>query len=501
MELRLVFGLDLEADLIAAAVEMPQPATRLSAPALTLIVLAVAAVLLRAPQLGNPLLDVDEQFYLLVGDRMLHGVLPYVDIWDRKPIGLFLIFAAIRLLGGDGVVQYQLVAGLFALATAALVATIARRSVGPVAAAAGGIAYLVWLNLIGGSGGQSPVFYNLLTAVAALATLRALGESDPDRLRRHGQAAMLAMGLALQIKTTALFEGCLFGLTFLYLGWRGDRRPPAALALRLAAIAIAPTLLAFLAYAGLGHAQDWWFANVTSIFLRSTPPDVHPAAKLGGIVLALLPLAVAALWGLARRWREGGAEVRFVALWLAVAAAGFLAVPPYYNHYGLPLLLPLAIAAAPAFARGLVGVVAALLAAVMLALTGWPDFGRTIDGRAHLAALGGIVARHLDGGCLLVFEGPTALYQATHACTVSRYVFPNHLNYLGEAGSIGVDPAAEMARAIAARPAVIVVSRRTAIVDPNPATWDIVEAAVRRDYRPVGTGISEHHPVGIYARR
>ncbi|WP_292923223.1 hypothetical protein [Novosphingobium sp. SCN 63-17] len=67
-------------------------------------------LLLRGATLGYPIIHADEQFYLLVGDRMLHGAVPFVDIWDRKPIGLFLLYGAIRLLGGDGILQYQLVA-------------------------------------------------------------------------------------------------------------------------------------------------------------------------------------------------------------------------------------------------------------------------------------------------------------------------------------------------------------------------------------------------------
>ncbi|MGJ3625795.1 hypothetical protein AB5I41_00100 [Sphingomonas sp. MMS24-JH45] len=48
------------------------------------------------------------EYYLLVGDRLFHGALPYVDVWDRKPVGLFLVFAAIRWLGGDGVLDLSL---------------------------------------------------------------------------------------------------------------------------------------------------------------------------------------------------------------------------------------------------------------------------------------------------------------------------------------------------------------------------------------------------------
>ena len=58
------------------------------------------ATLVRCQTFGDPFIGFDEQFYLLVGDRMWHhGDLPFVDIFDRKPIGLFLIYAAIRALG------------------------------------------------------------------------------------------------------------------------------------------------------------------------------------------------------------------------------------------------------------------------------------------------------------------------------------------------------------------------------------------------------------------
>ena len=57
----------------------------------------------RTQTFGNPLLGFNEQFYLLFGDRMAHGgVLPFIDIFDRKPCGLFLIDAATRLLGSEG---------------------------------------------------------------------------------------------------------------------------------------------------------------------------------------------------------------------------------------------------------------------------------------------------------------------------------------------------------------------------------------------------------------
>ncbi len=156
-------------------------------------ILLLAAFAIRCVQFGNPLIHVDENFYLLVGDRMLHGAVPYVDIWDRKPVGLFVLFAAIRLLGGDGIVQYQVVATLFAAGTALIIARMAAPMAGLKAATVAGVIYLLLLGLVGGSGGQKPVFYNLFVAGAALATMTAMtsgvdpaGRTRTQRPRRHG---------------------------------------------------------------------------------------------------------------------------------------------------------------------------------------------------------------------------------------------------------------------------------------------------------------------------
>src|ERR1700744_3707746 len=83
-----------------------------------IVALLAVAVLTRAGRIGDPTIHVDEQFYLLVADRMWHGALPYVDIWDRKPILLFLIYAALRPFSSDVILAYQIGATLFVTMTA-----------------------------------------------------------------------------------------------------------------------------------------------------------------------------------------------------------------------------------------------------------------------------------------------------------------------------------------------------------------------------------------------
>ncbi len=143
------------------AVSFPPP--RLTMPALPRsavdgLLMLLAAAVLRCWWWGDPVVQIDEQFYLAVGDRMLHGAVPFVDIWDRKPVGLFLAYAAVRLLGGDGIVQYQLVATGLAAAAAWLVVRAARLHAGEAAARIAGLVALLWMLVFVGAGGPGPIF-------------------------------------------------------------------------------------------------------------------------------------------------------------------------------------------------------------------------------------------------------------------------------------------------------------------------------------------------------
>src|SRR3954465_9759277 len=87
-----------------------------------LMLVGAFVLALRALYFGNPAVNIDEQFYLMAADRWFnHGLLPYVDIWDRKPIGIFLLYAPAVLWFKNGVLGYQLLGLIFTLATCAVV--------------------------------------------------------------------------------------------------------------------------------------------------------------------------------------------------------------------------------------------------------------------------------------------------------------------------------------------------------------------------------------------
>ncbi|MGU3391753.1 ArnT family glycosyltransferase [Sphingomonas sp. M1A8_2b] len=457
------------------------------------LILLLVALAVRAWDFGNPVIEPDQQYYLLVGDRLLHGAVPYIDIWDRKPIGLFLLFAGLRTLPGNGILAYQLAATLCAWATAIVVVRAARTiGANDRGALAAGVSYLLFISLVGGSGGQAPVFYNLPMAVAALLTLHLPAKAAAGRTRAivwSGFAACLFGGIAIQLKYTPMFEGAVFGLAHVwFLRRAGARWRHVLLAAAIwALMGLAPTLAAIGWYRAQGQAafDAFWFANFTSIALRRGYSASDLAMRLLGIIAQLSPLVLGAVLSWRARPRGGvaGETVIVGYAWLGFALAGFFAIGTFFDHYSLPLIAPLAILAAPTLGRSIrmLGLTLAVAIAILLAKRVLhPSDAAGAYRVAH------VVAANSGTECPYVFIGDTITYHLAHACLPTAYAFPNLLAYDTEQGATGINEATEVRRILATRPPVIVTSDRRLSIW-NRGSLHAVKAALARDYRPVFT--------------
>jgi hypothetical protein len=451
---------------------------------LLLLLVTLAA---RAQTFGNPVIEYDEQFYLVVGARMLDGARPYIDIWDRKPIGLFLLFAGMRwvggLFGGDGVLAVQLIAALFVAATAQCVNMLAERcGARRFASLCAGIGYILWLNLLQGEGGQASVFYALPMVLAALIVFDVALERrwTTKRPLFAGLLAMALAGLAIQLKYTVVFEGGLFGLWLLWAlrkrgyGWI----KLAGTALLLAGVALLPTVLVAGVYAAWGQLDAFLFANFWSGLSRGPVPTgatlKHLATDIG---IVSLPMA-AAYFGL-HQMEPRSSVKRFLLSWLFVSAAAILIIGTFSPHYFIPLLLPLMIAAAPLFELRRKGAIALLIASALagqglIAYLTWQKGGRA-EAEAMVRAIGPVPH------CLYVHDGYPILYHLTGSCLPSKFIFPGHLNTATEAPAIGVDGLAEVKRILATKPDAIVTDL-PAFSQGNRITAALVNAELTRHY-------------------
>ncbi|KHK90530.1 hypothetical protein [Novosphingobium malaysiense] len=448
-------------------------------------ILLLIGMALRASTFGDPNLHVDEAFYHTVGIAMHHGALPYVDVWDRKPWGLFFIYYLIAFLS-DAPLAYQLVATAFAAATAWIIARFASLWSTPRAGLFAGIVYLLWLDRLQGFGGQAPVFYNLFMASAALIVFRSRERLGAGEVPAKAMAAMLLAGIAIVVKPTAFFESCFFGLYAVALLFRSPiRRGHLALhAMSWMALGAAPALAISAWYWLHGYWDIYWQAMVLSNLEK---PEFLYASTMRALVtfIILAPIIVVATLSLAT-WRGDGR--RFVLPWLAAALLGLLSVSNFYMHYSLPLLVPLAISTATFFQRRIAGPVA------LAALTLWSlqtshafDFEHTRQSKQAMAALVRAIETHDHGGDLFVVDGPPQLYVLTGHRFPTPLVFPHHLAHLIEKDLSHLSTLGETRRVLRLRPGTVVMPDSPRQDPPNMEVIDAVTAYVTDNCRKVAS--------------
>lgn len=444
-------------------------------------ILLAVAVVLRCDTFGDPNLHGDEVFYHQVGIAMHHGARPYVDVWDRKPFGLFALFYLITAISPAPIV-YQLAATLFAAGTAWVIGAIAQPWAGPRGALLAGMCYLLWLAPLQGFGGQSPIFYNLFIAAAALLVLNALPRLAQGERPRSVFAAMLLGGCAITIKTTAFVEAAFFGLLCLCAFHRSGAGLKRTLTggTTWALIGAAPTIAIAAAYWLAGHWPEYWHAMVTANMAKLPYwPDLRIRALL--MLILMTPILILAALGLAEQDRESR---RFVLIWLVAALLGLLVLPNFYSHYALPVLVPLCVAASSYLARPGVGLMAtALIAALSVWFSPIFQFAHTARSRQVIADLSRTVRAHRGNGPLFVYDGPPQLYQTTGQRFLTPLVFPTHLSQAIEKDVSHLSTLGETRRVLALKPGAVVVAIKPSNSPANMETRAPVLAYVARNCR------------------
>jgi hypothetical protein len=429
----------------------------------------------RASVFGDLSYFSDELFYFLAGQRMHDGLLPYVDVWDRKGPALFLTYYLIAGFS-KSVWAYQIAAWLFASATAFVIARIALRFTGVQGALAAGGVYLFSLALFGGSGGQSPVFYNLWMALAALLVLRGKW--------REMLAAMALAGLAIAYKQSAAPEALFLGLAALWR-LRQDGATAAQLLKRALLLAFAgalPFILFGLFYAAAGHFDAFWQAMVTSNLRKAYNPVGDHWVRIGALAKLSSPLLLGAIAGLVL----GGKALprRFIGGWIIAALVGFVLVPNFYEHYLLPVLVPLSVASAALFNRGAVGLGAAAAATLVFAANSpMFAFAKRAEARAAMEGIAADIRARNPHPRLFIYEGPVWLYAMLDTYPPSPLLNNFHLYFPPEEGVSQFDAAAEVQRNLAWKPDVIVTYNNWEPWEENARTAPLLRGYVAKACR------------------
>ncbi|HEX4819853.1 MAG TPA: hypothetical protein VFV00_06560 [Acidimicrobiales bacterium] len=299
-----------------------------------LAVTLVAAIAHLPGFIRTEVLNPDEGFLATQAQVLNDGGRLYQDVVDRKPpIVPYLYAATFRISGSDGLFGVRVLALFAHIATALLIAAIARRRWGDGPAFAAAMLYLVASAGLVVEDSQAASFEVFMLPFMCAAMYFA----ERDRPVAGGVAAALAT-LAKQVAATTM-------LPLAYLAWRKQRFAGVA---RLAVAFVVPIAIGALLF-GWSDFLFWVFTGTGSYLDASGSWSVvlNRGASGTGVFLGANLGAFLLVLGAWRRWRED----LDLWLWLIAAVIGAAAGFRFFGHYFLQLAPPFALLAAGTLVR------------------------------------------------------------------------------------------------------------------------------------------------------
>ncbi len=463
----------------------------------------------RLPTINFDVLNVDEAVYLLVGRAWRMGELPYVDIVDRKPLGLFFINAVADALFWDPIVGARIIGVLATLLAAWLIMMFAQRfmRLGPMTGMACGLLYSTYALLFGGDAVEAPIYSAPFLVGAAILIL-----SDIATIREGGKPSamrMLTAGLLLsatfQIKYVTAAESVAFGLLYLITGWNCGKTRPGLwrevvfAAGVMTAAGVLPMALLYGVYAAMGHGQEFFF-YVFSSNLDRGPTDATPDVffrRISLFTLAFSPLLILAGQFLLRYWRgEAGARgvpswvVVFLVSWFAAAMFAGIFQMQFYDHHFYEVLLPLGLLAGAGLRplghgkRAREAAVKTTAIVLGLAVSGYmalriADISQNGSPYQPSRIAADIASTRAQS--MYVFNYHSLLYALADIELPTKYPLASHMLRDLEAQSFHFDAVTEINRILAKDPQMIVVERP---IDPTVSAEkrEIIESKLSSQY-------------------
>jgi hypothetical protein len=308
------------------------------------LLISLGLVLVRAlPNLNYPI-GRDQATYLVIGEGLLHGQRLYLDLWDNKPPGIFLLYALIVKVFGHVMWSVAVVDILWLLAVSYLIFRFAEKYAGPATAGVAVVWNAFWHCWAGyWEAGQAETFLVLFVLGGYLL----MRHEESARWPRHIAAGLL-FGAAFWLKYNAV-AFLPFLVLFPFLDWSGLDKVPRRLSLILpwrgwlrrvlplvAGFALALfAVLGFIAFSGawgaMKEVQFEVLPRYSAMALARTPHYVF--WLLGQTEFSLgfaTEIAVAA--ALVVAWRQR--ELSRLAPLAASAALGYVCVAMQVRFHG-----------------------------------------------------------------------------------------------------------------------------------------------------------------------
>lgn len=427
--------------------------------------LLAVAIAIRLLSFFPSVIDHDESTYLVIADALSKGYTYQVDYIDTKPIGIFLILAALKTLLGNAIWGYRLFGALVLGLTAFLLYRVKRvQGSSWSTGLAAGVIYLL-LNSIYTHYGVSPnteTYFNLFTAGALLLFFRF------QSFTAYFTAGLL-LGIGFVIKYVVLFDGLAFGgfLVFQALRREGNVVKALSRAMTMALAAAIPFGLVVAYYYQLGEFDRFWFNSITVAGRYPSSREFsHYIIFFFDFFLRYFP--VTALFGVALWHRKVDLTVRqFGLIWSVLVLISVLLPGNAFGHYYIQFMLPFSYLASEFFGLPRQEVprwlrwmrtpkIGYSLLGLLLITHLFLQKGDYIDRPDRVRNAAEYLNRHLEPGDLIYTQWDQAIYFLTDRLPLTPYVHPSLFWRDKHIEAMEIDVALEVSNIEAARPRFMV---------------------------------------------
>jgi 4-amino-4-deoxy-L-arabinose transferase-like glycosyltransferase len=316
--------------------------------AVVVVLLILWSVILRFFSFFPAVISHDESTYLVIARGLLEGKTYFVDLIDTKPIGIFVLYAAMLWVGKTIFMVRFFTAVWIGLTAFGIYRLMWRVGKNDRAAWAAALIYPLITSIFTFYGVvPNTELYFVLFTVWALVLI--WGENASWRYALAG----LLLGLGFLLKYVVFFDGLAFGALTLWVGWRQGQWQKAAWQRVLPMVAGAALPFAAIAYgyiqAGLGEV----FYYYTFTVMGKYPVD-KIWWKSGLYVLdffgRFFPITLMALWA-ARRLQPTAKQLfnNFLLCWMLCGLLAVLYTGKLFGHYFIQLMPALSMLAAGFF--------------------------------------------------------------------------------------------------------------------------------------------------------
>lgn len=440
--------------------------------------------ILRSPSYNKSVVDRDEGVYLLSGDAILHGGMPYREIWDPKGALLYFLYAFILKITGHSVLGLRLFTSLWIGLSAVLIFIIGRR----LTDTAGGIfASLLFIAAtsasdIGALASNSEVFY-LLPVLAGVYIMLFL-KSGPLYLLGAG----IFLGLAFNIKSITIFDFLSLLLSIFFIKKNeGSTFRTAGKALIFCIGFLIP--LAFIAgYFQCKGCIDYFIDIYFTAPFRYVSSGLDPLVAVEGlskflyanilILWGLCLLAALSIYSCIGGMYGADRRIRFLIVWLVFIIIGIMLHHRFFMHLFIQALPPLSILAGIFMSKMISSKINKALALALILCFGleiffvtksnFEYFGRIICSGEKLK-LNDTPARVSDylrsrlksSDYIYVVDYESVVYFLTGARVPTRYVYSFIYTDSEIWDSVlGVNAFEEMKKALSHKPSYVILSGR-----------------------------------------